>query len=1016
MSDDGSDVRGRPPGVARDPRALRALHVARGVLLAVLALFVFGGIPGAPLAWAPLELTAPPLPLEITDREGRVTVAVRAANGGAPIAGARVQAYAIVSGVAYLAGSALTDAKGSGAMSGLPDGEHWIVADAPGYARGSSHLIVTPEARALDLELGEEHHLEVRVVDERGEPVARAELEVTGGDPLPVGARAGPDGSVIIGRLGKAPWALTTRATGYEEVTQRGVKEGDRVVVTLRKLGALVVRVVEGDAPASGARVQIAGPTLWPPRAADTGANGEVRIGALGAGSYTVRATRGERASPIELGVMLERGEEKVVTLTLGPGRIIVVRVMDGEGSEAFPIAGARVSLAEGGISPFPMEARTDKDGRARLGPIAPGSASIAARADGFVPRGAVPVPEKLDSIASAVREITIALARAGVLTGHVVDARGYPVDGATIEIIGTDFQGAPIADDPRRTSFREAHFEATLAGPTALVPAGELGVVPGPVPPIPHGFGAGGPSGTTGASALAPTGARAKDSASDEPWVTRADGTFRAAPASPGRIRALVRHPQFVEALSEVVTLTSGGEAHVEIVMHAGGQLEGRVVDSTDHAVAGARVQIAATRGSFERSTKTATDGTFAFASVPESLVVSAFVDDDATQPGARLLVTVPEGGRKSVTLTLPEPRGALPARVTDDRGYAIDAAQLSAHSLDPSAPLRVTSFTDARGEAQLLGAKGLSLRVEVSASGHAPKILTIDASAPSIAVSLTLAESATGEVRSSRGDALEGAEVVLYTELGARHTRTRADGTFALNELAAGTARLRVRAAGFAPVTKDVVIPASGGTRPFALARIELAGEGSVEGTVVDARGDPVQGARVAKDRVPTYLAVGATPPGVVVTDARGRFKLGELAEGDVTLEAYAPDVGRVRTHAIKVVAGRTTIDVKITLEKTDDSKSADPAASGGVAVTLGETSEPREVVVAAVAESSEAERAGLAPGDVLLEVDGARVHAIDEARAKLNGPLGDDVVVKLRRGERTETIRVARERVRR
>jgi hypothetical protein len=953
-----------------------------------------------------LPLTAPLLPRS-DDASARIEATVHA-TGGAPIEGASVTVFAIVEGVAYVATAAITDAHGHASMTELARGEVWIVADAAGRTRATSHVVLTEGTRALDFELAEERRLEVTVRDENGTAIDGAELEIVGGgDPLPIGGRTAGDGVARVGRLGAGPWVVTARAVGYEEVAQRGVREGDRLVVTLRRLGALVVRVVDrDDAPADGARVQISGATLWPARVAETGKDGSVRIGGLGAGSYALRASRGDDVSAIELGVMLARGEEKTITLRLVPGRWVAVRVMDGEGDEARPIGGARLSLAEGGLSPFPIEARTDKEGRARLGPIGPGSATIAARADGFVPRGSVRVPE------ASAGELVIPLVRAGALVGRVVDTRGFPVDGATIEIIGTDFYGAPIADDPRRTSFRESHFEAMLPGPTPLVPAGELGVVPGPVPPIPHAFTvsrAGSPAG----GALPPDPSM-RGADVDEPWVTRADGTFRAAPASPGRIRALVRHPQFVEAVSDAVTLTTGGEASVEIVMHAGGWLDGRVVDAASHPVAGARVQIAATRGSFERSTKTASDGTFAFASVPDSIIVSAFQDDDATQAAVREHVKIPEREKKSITLVLPEARAALAAIVKDDRGYPLEAVQITAHSLDPATPLRVTAFTDDRGEAHLSGAKGLALRVEISTSTHAPVVMATQASLERLDVTLRLAERANGEVRSSRGEPLAEAEVTLYTELGARHARTDGAGLYSVSGLAPGAAKLRVRAQGHAPVSRDVKIPDSGGARPFTLPRIELSGEGIVEGVVVDVRGDPVQGARVARDRVPTYLAVGATPAGVAVTDARGRFKLGELPEGEVTLEAYAPDVGRTRVSGVRIGAGRTTIDLKITLDKLD--KAPDPGASGGVAVTLGETSEPREVVLVAVAEGSEAERAGLAPNDVLLEVDGASVHTIDEARAKLNGPIADDVVLKLRRGERIETIRVGREQVRR
>jgi S1-C subfamily serine protease len=175
---------------------------------------------------------------------------------------------------------------------------------------------------------------------------------------------------------------------------------------------------------------------------------------------------------------------------------------------------------------------------------------------------------------------------------------------------------------------------------------------------------------------------------------------------------------------------------------------------------------------------------------------------------------------------------------------------------------------------------------------------------------------------------------------------------------------------------------------------------------------------GARVAVGLVPTYLAVGSTPPGVTVTDARGRFRLDDLAEGSVTLEAFAPDVGRAHAET-RVVAGETTHDVRFVLVRDltgTSPASREPTAAGSVAVTLGETSDPHEVVVVAVAEGSEAERAGLSPGDALVSIAGAPVSTMEEARAKLSGPLGDDVLVTVHRGDHEESLRVAREPVRR
>ena len=988
--------------------------VAAGAAI-LLALVVLAAIPADVALRGPervYDLALPALPPELQALGATLEVTVRAAATHEPIAGARLRALAMSNERAYLSGTVTTDEEGHAHLGPLPTGEHWLVADAAGYARGSTHLLLLADRRSVEMELGEPHHLEVTVKDEHGEPVAGAEIEALGAEPLAYGGRAGAGGVATLDRLGPPPWRVTVRAPGYEDALVRGAKDGENLAVTLRKLGGLVVKVV-GDAeqPAQGARVHISGASLWPARSTDTDAAGEARIGGLGTGSYALRATLGEDCSPIELGVMITRGEEKSVTLHLGPCRRVVVKVVDGEGDDARPVALASVSLVESGISPFPFEGRTGKDGRVSLGPIAPGRASVSARAEGFVPRGAIDVPEPMP------KEVVVSLVRAGTLIGRVTDSRGFAVDGATIEIVGTDFFGAPIADSPQRTRFREAHFEATLKGPERLLSAGELGVVPGAVPAIPHAAQDSPPP-----PAPAPTAATAFASAPPpsltlaplEPWVTRRDGTFRAAPASPGRVRVLVHHPEYVEAWSDLVTLTAGGEVSVDVVMFSGGHLEGRVLDARGSPVDNVRVAVAATKGSFERSMRVATDGTFAFSAVPDSISVSVAFEDDPTQVLTRMHVDIPEHERKSITITLPEARPPLPATVRDDRGYPIEAAQLSARALDPQTPLRATVFTNRRGEAELPSARGLPLRVEVTAQGQAPKVVHVAADALALDVVLGRAESLEGEVRSSRNDPIEGAEVVLSADYGARRARTNAAGTFSLDGLAPGPIKLRVRAAGFAPTSRDVTIPDAHGDRPFSVGRLELETEGSVEGTVLDRRGDPITGARVAVDRVPTYLVMGRPPPGVAISDANGRFTLSELPEGEIALEAFFPDVGRARVQGVKVTAGRPTIGVRIVLEKTDDAKAEASAASGGVAVTLGETSEPREVVIVAVAEGSAAERAGLLPNDVVVDVDGVKVATLEDARRKMSGPLTEDVMVRVRRGESVEVVRVSREQV--
>ena len=990
--------RGRALTNGSGPLPLRGRLATLAAIL--LTLLVTSTLPGSATRAIVFERTVLPLPPS-PDHDVVLTLDVAASDDHHPIAHARARVLAMIDDRAYLAVAGETDASGQVVLRALPRTATWILVDADGYARASTQRILTGAPLALHLELPRAHRVAVHVADDLGQPVSGALVEVAGGDPLPVGARTDATGLATIERLAEGPWMLAVRAAGFEELVRRSVREGESPRIVLRKLGAIVVSVVnETGGPAPLAHVQIAGSSLWPARTTDTATDGTVRIGGLAAGSYALRATSGGNVSATDLGIPLTRGEEKHVTLTLRPGVFASAKVMDGDGDDAHPVARARVTLVEGGLSPFPLEATTDATGSASLGPVACGDALLSAEADGFVPRGAIELPPDGHTV-------TIVLVRAGVVEGRVLDARGRPIDGATIELVGSSLTGSPIDDDPRKQGFRRAEFDATLGGPRPMIASGELGVVPGPVPPIPHAF---------DLPMIAPGAAPGAPPSLQEPWVTRDDGTFRAAPASPGRIRALVHHPEYLEALSDAVTLVPGGVVHVDLVLREGGSLEGRVLDVAGRPVADATVTVAALRGSLERMTHTATDGTFAFAAVPDGVVVTASMGDDDDLRIARTTTAVPESGKATVTLTLPDLRPPLDVHVRDDRGYPVDAAQISVGSVDPAVPFRTTVFTDARGDTTIPGARGIALRLEVTSPGHASLVVQWTGDDASTEITLEPSESLTGAVRESRsGTPIRGAEVTLYADVGARHSATDADGKFKFDDIAPGEAHLRVRAAG--RVTRERAVTIEDRTSHVEdVGYVELDEEGIVEGTVVDDGGNPVAGARVGKDHVPTYVPATSHDTSYALTDVRGRFHLGGLEDGVVTIEAYAPDVGRGRAEGVHVLAGRTTGDVQVRLGNEGE-KTAEPASSGGVAVTLGELSgDPVQVVLVGVADGSEAERAGLATGDVILEVDGTAVHSIADARGRLSGPLGVDVVVTRLRGEARDAVRVPREAVRR
>jgi hypothetical protein len=927
--------------------------------------------------------------------------------------------YLIREQTAYTAGLQLTDAQGVATLERVPTGELWVLTEAPGRQRTSARLVLGPEGGRARVTLRRAHRLVVQVVDEADRAVLGASVEVRSGDPLPYLGKSGASGAVEFTRLGPGPWSVRASAPGYEAASRSGVRAGllpQRLA--LRSLGTLLVSVQNPDgSPARQATVEVAGSGLWPARTAPTDDEGKVRVAALPAGVYNVFASREGLASETSLGVPVQRGEPTELTLRLGQGRRIAVRVVDGEGDDARPVPRAEVVLAEDGLSSFPRRSVSDPRGEVAFGPIGLRPAVLGVRAEGFVPRTGVRV--NIDTAGPVV----VALMRGGHLAGEVVDLRGDPVAGASIEVIGVDFAGMPVDETPEHMSFREVHFAWALSTPVALIPAGELGVMPGPLPPIPRGrpapVGENTPPTPTTTTAIPTLGGAALMNLPPPPapWVTQPDGSFRAGPVPPGRLRALVRHPGHVDGLSEPVTVAPGGEGKVRVQLRLGGTLEGRVVDRGGRPVAGARVQIAAVQGTLVKSALTADDGTFAFSAVPGEVIVSVARPETFEDAALRKEVALGEGERKEIELVLPEARDPVEVRVVDDRGYPLDNAQVTALSLTVGAPLRTTRFTRDDGVALIPDAAGLDLRLEVSLSGRAPRSETFEKAGKELRVALGRAASLEGEVTARRGyDFIEGAQVTVTVAGVTRTARTGPGGRFSLGGLPPGKARVVVQAKGFARAERAAQISEPDGDRPTVLDRIELVEGGEVEGEVVDRNGDPVIGARVAQGQVPAFLPMGGLPPGIAVTDGRGRFKLADLPEGAVSLEAFAPGKGRGRAQGVKVTPNRPAQGVRIVLDV--ETSQSEPAGSGGVAVTLAERQEGGRAAlyVRAVAPGSEAERAGIEEDDELLLIDDAEPRDLEDARRRLSGPVGDDVVLRVRRRGEEHRLRVARERVRR
>jgi hypothetical protein len=381
------------------------------------------------------------------------------------------------------------------------------------------------------------------------------------------------------------------------------------------------------------------------------------------------------------------------------------------------------------------------------------------------------------------------------------------------------------------------------------------------------------------------------------------------------------------------------------------------------------------------------------------------------------RRSITLAPGESRDIELRLPAERPPLRVLTRAEDGAPLAGATVSLLSLDPNVPLRLSAESDARGESSLLDAVGIPATLRVQAPGYRMFEAELEAVPAQVEVSLTRGVSVSGRVTQSGGrEGVRGARLVLLQDGQRRDTSSDENGDYELSGVALGPATLSVQHPKFSGGTWEVLIePSAREGQAVPLDPLDLTEPGLASGTVLDAAGEPVRGARVGVGLVPAFVPVAASFPGFVETDARGRFELRGLEPGRVSLSAYAAGVGRGSLDNVVITSGERITDLSIRLIPTHTD--TEPQAIANVAVTLGErlVGGDLEVVIVNVAAQSEAERAGVRQGDVLWSVDDEGVADMADARALLGGSDGSDVILELGRDGEALLVRVRREAVR-
>lgn len=455
---------------------------------------------------------------------------------------------------------------------------------------------------------------------------------------------------------------------------------------------------------------------------------------------------------------------------------------------------------------------------------------------------------------------------------------------------------------------------------------------------------------------------------------------------------------------------------------------MEGRVLNPDGRPVAGADVRLlgshleAALVPIPDRFTS-GPDGRFSFVA-PEGTVVEARAE--GFMPG-RADVDFVARARGTVTLQLRESAHVLPAAAPiSGRVVAGDGTPLPGALVTASRELGF-GVAEATSAAALSGAAGAYTLDDLGA-GYWRVTARLGGRAPAAArrvepgtrdLVLTLADG--GRLRGCAADAFSGAPITSLSihlfdvrsslRMVPRESHASIDpsGCYRLDGLAQGRARVIVSAPGYAPsAPRDVEIPEPG--RGEAVADARLTPGGRLTGVVVsEGTGAPIEGARVALEGQ-LESATSALPAlAEAATDAAGRFTLTGLPRRASIFVAAAGHHARI-VGGLEGSPGATVGPITVAL-RTAEAGEEPRVDLAGIGVALAPHGDG--LTITRVVADGGGARAGLAPGDVILAVDGQPVLDLGTADAieAIRGPEGTVVTLTLRRGERTETVRVTR-----
>ena len=358
-------------------------------------------------------------------------------------------------------------------------------------------------------------------------------------------ARTDDQGRFILPGLRPDRWMLLVEAGGLGTLeTERQVPDDGPATLMLEGQSRVLTGIVTAGAgrPQASADVELGSPGLRWARSARSDVNGIFTVAGLGSGRFTLRARLGDRVSQTSVVVLEDTTLRPThVRLSLQPGVIVEGRVVDDGGRV---LVGAAVDVMAMPSDDLPVSGQSGRDGKFRVGPIAPGKYQILARLEDYVLLDA-PEPQ-LGSRPSQAFELR--LARTAKAAGRVVDEAGRPMTGARVSAISLIGGRDDVVVIPGALP---------LAAEAAELPVGNL---------------------------LRPGGVRS--------GTTDRTGRFVLTGLSPGRTRIEIRYADKLPFRREPLLIAPGDEREMgDLTMLAGATVAGKVLDG-DVPVEGALVE----------------------------------------------------------------------------------------------------------------------------------------------------------------------------------------------------------------------------------------------------------------------------------------------------------------------------------------------------------------------------------------------------------------------------------------